>query len=229
VKILAVDDHPLIRDALSQVLKLLDPDMHLLSAASAHETLVTATQHPDLNLVLLDLSLPDANGFEVLHQLREQHPGIPVVVLSATDDAPTVMRALDDGAMGFIPKTSSNDVLLGALRLVLAGGVYLPADVLRHSSATHPNLHTAQSNAQTTPATAHPELTCRDLGLTDRQAEVLALVVQGKPNKLICRNLNLAEGTVKIHISSILRALNVTNRTEAVVAVGKLGLKLSAP
>lgn len=226
MKILAVDDHPLIRDALSQVLKVLDPDMHLLSAASAQETLITATNHPDLNLVLLDLSLPDANGFEVLHQLREQHPGIPVVVLSATDDAATVMRALDDGAMGFIPKTSSNDVLLGALRLVLAGGVYLPAEVLRHSSATSPH---AQPSSQTAPATAQREVTCRDLGLTDRQAEVLALVVQGKPNKLICRNLNLAEGTVKIHISSILRALNVTNRTEAVVAVGKLGLKLSAP
>ncbi len=224
MKILAVDDHPLIRDALSQVLKLLDPDMHLLSAATAHETLVTADRHPDLNLILLDLSLPDANGFEVLHQLREQHPGIPVVVLSATDDAATVMRALDDGAMGFIPKTSSNDVLLGALRLVLAGGVYLPAEVLRHSNATHPLTH-----APSTPAATPREVTCRDLGLTDRQAEVLALVVQGKPNKLICRNLNLAEGTVKIHISSILRALNVTNRTEAVVAVGKLGIKLSAP
>ena len=228
MKILAVDDHPLIRDALSQVLKLLDPDMHLFSAASAQETLVTATDHPDLNLVLLDLSLPDANGFEVLHQLREQHPGIPVVVLSATDDAATVMRALDDGAMGFIPKTSSNDVLLGALRLVLAGGVYLPAEVLRHSAATHPHVQ-FQSNSPSAPTSVQPELTCRDLGLTDRQAEVLALVVQGKPNKLICRNLNLAEGTVKIHISSILRALNVTNRTEAVVAVGKLGLKLSAP
>jgi DNA-binding NarL/FixJ family response regulator len=228
VKILAVDDHPLIRDALSQVLKLLDPNMHLLSAATAHETLVTANSHPDLNLVLLDLTLPDANGFEVLHQLRDQHPGIPVVVLSATDDAATVMRALDDGAMGFIPKTSSNDVLLGALRLVLAGGVYLPAEVLRNSAATHPHAQ-PQSLSQTTPAVPQPELTCRDLGLTDRQAEVLALVVQGKPNKLICRNLNLAEGTVKIHISSILRALNVTNRTEAVVAVGKLGLKLSAP
>jgi DNA-binding NarL/FixJ family response regulator len=228
VKILAVDDHPLIRDALSQVLKLLDPDMHLLSAASAQETLLSASNHPDLNLVLLDLSLPDANGFEVLHQLREQHPGIPVVVLSATDDAATVMRALDDGAMGFIPKTSSNDVLLGALRLVLAGGVYLPAEVLRHSAATHPH-EQSQAHSQTTPATPQREITCRDLGLTDRQAEVLALVVQGKPNKLICRNLNLAEGTVKIHISSILRALNVTNRTEAVVAVGKLGLKLSAP
>jgi DNA-binding NarL/FixJ family response regulator len=113
-------------------------------------------------------------------------------------------------------------VLLGALRLVLAGGVYLPAEVLRHSTTTYPH-------PQAAPGAPQPEITCRDLGLTDRQAEVLALVVQGKPNKLICRTLNLAEGTVKIHISAILRAFNVTNRTQAVVAVGKLGLKLSAP
>ena len=222
MKILAVDDHPLIRDALRQVLKVLDPNLNLLSTANAHETLVAASDNPDLNLILLDLSLPDANGFEVLHQLREQHPGIPVVVLSATDDPASVMRALDDGAMGFIPKTSSNDVLLGALRLVLGGGVYLPAEVLRHSTAAHPH-------PSATPGIPQKEITCRDLGLTDRQAEVLALLVQGKPNKLICRNLNLAEGTVKIHISAILRALNVANRTQAVVAVGKLGLKLSAP
>lgn len=222
MKILAVDDHPLIRDALRQVLRVLDPDLNLLSAANAQETMAAASDHPDLNLVLLDLSLPDANGFDVLQQLREQHAGIPIVVLSATDDAASVMRALDDGAMGYIPKTSSNDVLLGALRLVLGGGVYLPAEVLRHSTATHPH-------APAAPGAPQKEVTCRDLGLTDRQAQVLALLVQGKPNKLICRNLNLAEGTVKIHISAILRALNVTNRTQAVVAVGKLGLKLSAP
>lgn len=222
VKILAVDDHPLIRDALRQVLKVLDPALDLLTAANAQETLIAVAENPDLNLVLLDLSLPDANGFEVLHQLREQHAGMPVVVLSATDDAASVMRALDDGAMGFIPKTSSNDVLLGALRLVLAGGVYLPTDVLRQSTAPHPH-------PPADPGVAQPEVTYRDLGLTERQGQVLSLLVQGKPNKLICRALNLAEGTIKTHISAILRSLNVNNRTQAVIAVGKLGLKLSAP
>jgi len=219
VKILAVDDHPLIRDALRQVLKLLDPDLHLVSAANAQETLVEAANHPDLNLVLLDLSLPDANGFEVLHQLREQHPDIPVVVLSATDDAASVMRALDDGAMGFIPKTSSNDVLLGALRLVLGGGVYLPAEVLRHSTASNPNPPAA-------PGAPQREITCRDLGLTERQAEVLALVVQGKPNKLICRDLKLSEGTVKVHVSAILRALNVHSRSQAIVELARRGISV---
>lgn len=222
MKILAVDDHPLIRDALRQVLKVLDPQLTLVSAANAHETMVAAAEHADLNLVLLDLSLPDGNGFDVLCELREKRPDLPVVVLSATDDAASVMRALDDGAMGFIPKTSSNDVLLGALRLVLGGGVYLPADVLRHAPS-------APAQTAAAPGVPQKDVTCRDLGLTDRQAQVLALVVQGKPNKLICRTLNLAEGTVKIHISAILRALNVTNRTQAVVAVSKLGLKLTAP
>jgi DNA-binding NarL/FixJ family response regulator len=222
LKILAVDDHPLIRDALRQVLKVLDPELMLVSAANAHETLVTAAEQPDLNLVLLDLSLPDGNGFDVLRELRDKHPAIPVVVLSATDDAASVMRALDEGAMGYIPKTASNDVLLGALRLVLGGGVYLPAEVLRQQDRHH-------SHDSVTHDTPQREVSCRDLGLTERQAQVLALMVQGKPNKLICRALNLAEGTVKIHISAILRALNVTNRTQAVVAVGKLGLKLSAP
>jgi DNA-binding NarL/FixJ family response regulator len=131
-----------------------------------------------------------------------------VVVLSASEQPDTVMRALDAGAMGFIPKTSSNQVLLGALRLVLSGGVYLPAEVLRRSPI--------QASAAS----------YRDLGLTQRQAQVLALMVQGKPNKIICRELALAEGTVKIHVTAILKALDVTNRTQAVIAVGKLGLKL---
>ena len=127
------------------------------------------------------------------------------------------MRALDAGAMGFIPKTSSNEVLLGALRLVLSGGVYLPAEVLRHSPA--PVLVSKS-------AMAAAGVGYRDLGLTERQAQVLALVVQGKPNKIVCRELNLAEGTVKIHVTAILKALGVANRTQAVIAVGKLGLKL---
>jgi DNA-binding NarL/FixJ family response regulator len=131
-----------------------------------------------------------------------------VVVLSASEQPDIVMRALDAGAMGFIPKTSSNEVLLGTLRLVLSGGVYLPAEVLRRSPI--------QASAAS----------YRDLGLTQRQAQVLALVVQGKPNKIICRELALAEGTVKIHVTAILKALDVTNRTQAVIAVGKLGLKL---
>jgi DNA-binding NarL/FixJ family response regulator len=217
LKVLVVDDHPLIREALRQVLRALNKDIDLLEAGSGPEALAAANRNDGIDFILLDLALPGADGFAVLRELRERHPSFPVVVLSASDHAEVVMRALDAGAMGFIPKTSSNEVLLGALRLVLSGGVYLPAEVLRHTPA--PVLVSKS-------AMAAAEVGYRDLGLTERQAQVLALVVQGKPNKIICRELNVAEGTVKIHVTAILKALGVTNRTQAVIAVGKLGLKL---
>ena len=217
MKVLVVDDHPLIREALRQVLRALAKNIELLEAGSATEALAAADKCDGLDLILLDLTLPGRDGYEVLRELRERYPSYPVVVLSASDQSEVVMRALDAGAMGFIPKTSSNEVLLGALRLVLSGGVYLPAEVLRHSPA--PAL--VSRSATATAGTGY-----RDLGLTERQAQVLALVVQGKPNKIICRELNLAEGTVKIHVTAILKALGVTNRTQAVIAVGRLGLKL---
>jgi len=214
VKVLVVDDHPLIREALRQVLKQLDNHVELLEAPSAVEALAAAAQSDDLDLILLDLTLPDSDGFGLLSKLRAQYPEIPVVVLSASEQPETVIRALDAGAMGFIPKTSPNDVLIGALRLVLSRGVYLPPQVLRQHAATFASL---------TPASP---ASFRDVGLTERQAQVLALLVQGKPNKLICRDLHLAEGTVKIHITAILKALQVTNRTQAVISVSRLGLKL---
>jgi DNA-binding NarL/FixJ family response regulator len=217
LKVLVVDDHPLIREALRQVLRALDKDIDLLEAASAAAALAVVGKNEGIDVILLDLALPGADGFDVLRELRERHPSFPVVVLSASEQPETVLSALDAGAMGFIPKTSSSEVLLGALRLVLSGGVYLPAEVLRRTPAPA---------VVSKPATA---ASYRDLGLTERQAQVLALLIQGKPNKLICRDLELAEGTVKIHITAILKALRVTNRTQAVIAVGKLGLKLAAP
>lgn len=217
MKVLVVDDHPLIREALHQVLRALDQNINLLEAGSAPEALAAAGRNEAIDLILLDLALPGTDGFEVLRELRERHPSFPIVVLSASEQPEIVMRALDAGAMGFIPKTSSNELLLGALRLVLSGGVYLPAEVLRRTTA--PALVSR-------PATAATGVGYRDLGLTERQAQVLALVVQGKPNKIICRELDLAEGTVKIHVTAILKALGVANRTQAVIAVGKLGLKL---
>ncbi|HSD60214.1 MAG TPA: response regulator transcription factor [Burkholderiales bacterium] len=218
MKILVVDDHPLIREALRTVLRDLDPSIALVEAENGAATLAAAREHADLDLVLLDLSLPDGNGLVILETLRETYPALPVVVLSATEDPDTVTRALDGGAMGFIPKTSSNRLLLNALRLVLAGGVYLPAQVLGQAHAAAGAVPTARPGS--------PAKTPADIGLTRRQAQVLGLMVQGKPNKLICRELDLAEGTVKIHITAILRALGVSNRTQAVIAVGRMGLRL---
>jgi DNA-binding NarL/FixJ family response regulator len=221
VKILIVDDHPLIREALRHVLTVLDPKIVLLEAQSYADAASTTQSNSDLDLILLDLGLPDIDGFVALAQLREQYPETPVVVLSASEAPEVVTRAIDAGAMGFIPKTSSNQLLLNALRLVLAGGVYLPLEVLHQHQVPG---QAARHAPGASPSVA--ALSPRDVGLTARQTDVLALMVQGKPNKLICRDLNLAEGTVKIHVTAILRALNVTNRTQAVIAVGKLGLKL---
>ena len=204
------------------MLTALDAKFNLIEAEDGAAALAAVAGNPDLDLVLLDLALPDIDGFDALAQLRERHPGVPIVVLSASDQAETVMRAIDAGAMGFIPKTSSNQLLLNALRQVLSGRVYLPADVLhRHHGTPEHSLQLAAA-AQRSGGTLAP----RDIGLTARQAEVLALLVQGQPNKLICRGLDLAEGTVKIHVTAILKALSVSNRTQAVIAVGKLGLKL---
>jgi DNA-binding NarL/FixJ family response regulator len=218
VKILIVDDHPLIREAMRSVLKQLDGAIEVLEAGTCDEALAIAGREPELALVLLDLRLPGTSGLAGLQVLRERHPSVPVVVLSASEDRGEVMRALDLGAMGFIPKTQPSGVMIGALKLVLSGGVYLPADVMSQPMPT--------AQASDTEGIYDPKAQGAELGLTPRQAEVLSLLIQGKPNKLICRDLNLAEGTVKIHVAAILKALGVMNRTQAVVAVSRMGLKL---
>jgi DNA-binding NarL/FixJ family response regulator len=214
MKVLIVDDHALIRDALSRVLANLAPDMTVLEATDPRLALETIERQPDLDLVLLDLSLPGMHGLSVLQTLREKYPAISVVVISATSDRDNVKRALDHGALGFIPKSSSNDVLQSALRLVLAGGIYVPPEILGRSGVDEP---VPPPIGQRTPA---------EIGLTERQAQILSLVMKGKSNKLICRELDLAESTVKNQITAIMKALNVTSRTQAVLAVEKLGLAL---
>jgi len=219
LKVLVVDDHPLIRQALHVVLKQLDADLQVLEAANCPDALALAEANGDLDLVLLDIHLPGVSGLDALQSFRERVPAVPVVVISASEDPDDVTRALDSGAMGYIPKTQSSQVMISALRLVLAGGVYLPSEMMRRSPA-------AIGSRQHNPAQSSTGY--RDIGLTERQAQVLALLIQGKPNKLICRDLDLAEGTVKIHITAILKALKVSNRTQAVIEVSRLGLKLPA-
>jgi DNA-binding NarL/FixJ family response regulator len=175
----------------------------------------------DLGLILLDLNLPDRDGFSVLRELRERYPAISVVVLSAQHDRASVIKALELGALGFIPKSGQREVMLSALQLVFAGGIYIPPEILMRDEPPLPRPPklpgVAAHVAPVTPA---------DLGLTGRQLDVLALMMQGKPNKAICRVLDLAEPTVKNHVTAILKALNVTNRTEAVLEVGELGWDL---
>src|SRR5712675_1973653 len=219
-EILVVDDHVLIREALRGVLKEVKGDATVLEASSCSRAMQVIAEHPDLDLILLDLNLPDRDGFSVLTELGERYPAISVVVLSAQQDRGSVVRALDLGALGFIPKSGQREVMLSALQLVFSGGIYIPPEILSREDPTLPKTaqpRLAPDKARVTPA---------DLGLTGRQLDVLSLMMQGKSNKAICRVLNLAEPTVKNHVTAVLKALKVTNRTEAVIAVGELGWEL---
>ena len=215
MKILVIDDHVLIREALRGVLRELKGEAAvILEASDSRQAMRHIEQNPDVELVLLDLGLPDRDGLEMLSELGKRYPTTSVVVLSAKQDRDTVMEALDLGALGFIPKSGQREVMLSAFNLIFSGGVYIPPEILnRREPATAPRAAPALSKAG-----------AADLGLTERQMEVLALMMQGKSNKAISRVLNLAEPTVKIHVSAILKALKVANRTEAVIAATALGL-----
>ncbi len=216
MKILLVDDHVLIREALRGVLNELKGEATVVEASDWSQAIREIDQDADVDLILLDLTLPDRDGFEILAELRERYPAISVVVLSAQHDRDSVARALDLGALGFIPKSAQREVMLSAFNLIFSGGMYIPPEIL-----VRQELAPAQSAAA--PARSGRLVSAADLGLTERQMEVLALMMQGRSNKVICRVLDLAEPTVKNHVSAILKALKVTNRTEAVIAAGALG------
>jgi len=222
MKILIVDDHPLIREGLANVLRELDNDLAVIEAESGEEALASLDREQGISLVLLDLVLPGTDGLSLLAQLRNDRPEVPVVVLSGKDSPQIVRQAIDSGAMGFITKRSATSVLVSALRLVLSGAVYIPPQALAASETSAPDVAWPGQHV----ASGQQVPTLAELGLTERQVEVLAHMVQGKPNKVICRDLGLAEGTVKTHITAILRALNVTSRTQALFALSKLGVQL---
>ena len=213
MKILVIDDHVLIREAMRGVLRELKGEAAvILEASDSRQAMRQIEQNPDVELVLLDLGLPDRDGLEMLSELGNRYPTISVVVLSAQQDRDTVMKALDLGALGFIPKSGQREVMLSAFNLIFSGGIYIPPEILdRREPAAAPRPAPAPAKAG-------------DVGLTERQIEVLALMMQGKSNKAISRVLDLAEPTVKIHVSAILKALKVANRTEAVIAATALGL-----
>ena len=211
--VLVVDDHTLFREGLKFLLRELDASLGIDEAGDCAAALgrVAARRY---DLVLLDLNLPGLRGMDALAALRNAVPEVPTVVLSGEDDPQLVRSAIKAGAMGFIPKSSTREVLIQALRLVFAGGVYLPPAALDTHAAAPP----AQPPGAPAPAR---------LGLTPRQMDVLRCVIQGKPNKSIARELDISEGTVKAHLSAVMQALNARNRTEAVYAAAKLGLRLA--
>src|SRR5207249_497743 len=181
MKILVVDDHELIREALHGVLKELKRDAIVLEAANSRQAMQYVSEQADIGLILLDLNLPDRDGFSVLSELRERHPAISVVVLSARQDRDSVVKALDLGALGFIPKSGQREVMLSALQLVFAGGIYIPPEILAREDPSLPKPKLTRVAADTAPVTP------TDLGLTGRQLDVLALMMEGQSNKAICR------------------------------------------
>lgn len=215
MKVLVVDDHPLVRDGVRYTLAVLDRNVEVHEAGSADEAFLVAEQHRDLDLILLDLGLPGLPGLVALEQLRERGCTATIVVLSASVERGDVMSALNAGAMGFIPKLSSSDLMLQALRLVLAGGLYIPPQAVGILDGP---------GGLAAAGTAGPK-SLQQLGLSERQHQVLALLAQGKPNKVIASDLRIAEPTVKAHITEILRALQVTNRSQAMLVARRFGVR----
>lgn len=219
MKVLLIDDHGLFREGLNlliqqqaQELGAAFPLCEVLEAGSMREALDVGRRHPDLELVFLDLGLPDGMGSETVHAWRQYLPLVPVVVLSADDRTDTVMAAIDAGAVGFIPKTARSQDMRQALQTVLSGGVYLPS------------LPPAANDSGF--AVLDDEADVDAMGLSARQLDVLRLLVEGKANKDICRVLGLSESTVKTHLAAIFRKLDVSSRTQAVVAVARRGWRL---
>ncbi len=212
MKLLLCDDHEVFRAGLRTALREFDPT--LVEASDCEEALRLVEQEGDVDLILLDLGLPGMDGFEGLRTLRAQHPEIAVVIVSASDEPEKVRAALEGGASGFIPKSSSTSVLQSAIRIVLSGSLYVPPEIL-------PSLWAPPEKARADGRLARS----REAGLTARQLEVLRLMSRGLTNKEIASVLGIGPGTVKAHASAIFDALDVTNRTEAVLVMREFGIE----
>jgi DNA-binding NarL/FixJ family response regulator len=229
MKVLLVDDHPLILSALQTVIQGLGDDVTVLGVATAEAARQALRDDDSFDLVLLDLALGEVDGFEVLAELRHAWPAVPVVVVSASERTSDVIRAIDLGAMGFVPKRSSNDALFEALRLVMSGGLYVPPHLLGLEAPPPPTggdtvpsvMRRVADHAEPAPHQSRT-VSLDAIGLTPRQTEVLQLLLQGLPNKLIARQLGVSVETVKDHVAAVLRALNVSSRTQAVLAVSQM-------
>lgn len=198
MKILLIDDHALFRDGFALLIRSLSADCEVDCVGTGALGLSTLRNNPDIDLVLLDYKLPDGNGMDFLQQLRQQSPSTPVVLLSAEENTALIQTALHQGASGFIPKSASAEIMLGAVNLVLAGGVYVPQMALN-------NKHLV------------------DHDLTERQIDVLREMAKGLSNKEIARVLDMSPATVKVHVAAILNRLKVKNRTQAVTMAREAG------
>jgi len=214
IKLLVIEDHALVREGLVQTLRQLADEVDISAVADYDGAVAQLENAGGFDLALLDLGLPGIDGLSCLKAFRKRYPAMPVVILSAFDDAQTVDRAMKSGAASFVPKTYSSERLLTVLREVLAGQVFTPDPVPAASVAISPPL---KASGGVDPA---------DFGLSERLAEVLGLMASGKSNRDIAKLLGLTEGTVKVHMTRIFKALRVTSRTQAMVVVNRRGIKV---
>lgn len=210
--VLIADDHPLFRDALKLAVAQAVPGAQIVEADSVHTLFAALDAHPDPELLLLDLNMPGAQGFNALVQARANFPTVPIVVISAREDRRIMQRAIGHGAAAFVPKSASIDLIVAALRAVLGGDTWLPASATNNSGEPTP------LDQQEVDATA------RLATLTPQQFRVLSMLSSGLLNKQIAAELDVSEATVKAHVSAVMQKLGVSNRTQAVLLAQRLAL-----
>ena len=217
MKYLIVDDHALVAGALTLLLEDRDPEADVHTAATADAALELVDREGDADLLILDLSLPGVTGTELMEEIVRRQPMLKILVVSGLADQESIMRVLQLGAAGFVPKSLDTELLSSAIDFVLKGGVYIPSKLLTESQKD--GFFTRTVARLKAPESAPPHL-------TDRQLDVLAQLAKGAPIKRICRELDLSEGTVKTHVAAIYRSFGASNRTEALIAARRAGFDI---
>ena len=215
LRIVIADDHALFRGGLSLLIKMMDEPVEILEANDLAQVDDLLEGETAVDLLLLDLMMPGMNGIRGVETIRRNWPDVPIVVVSVRDDIGAIREALQAGAVGYIPKTSSPEVTTNAIRFILSGGVYIPPEVLVGGNSESG----AADAGEPIPA---PPSDAQSLGLTGRQLEVLSLLALGRSNRDIGAELGISAGTVKMHVSRIFKVLDVSNRTEAAARLAEL-------
>ncbi len=219
MRIIVADDHALVRGGVGILIKIIHPNTELIECNNLEKTLKALDEPEPVDLLLLDLLMPGMELLKSVKHICSTWPDVPVIVISVREDMQTIREALRSGAMGYIPKTSSPDVTMNAIRLVLSGGIYVPPNALQLGSITNSSEDSLRGSSVTAAADGGPK---NAYGVTPRQVEVISLIAEGRSNKEIAAELDLTPGTVKVHLSRIYKMLGAKNRTEAIAKYSKL-------